>query len=190
MKHFLLSVAIAFSFAASANADFVVRITDDGTDMTLRATGSYDFSALTPSNANTFVGAPAIVQPNDDILGLNIGFDFGPADVYEVSYDGILSGGGSRFTNNVTTTNPFFLTNGPLGNSVFLQEGAPSIGTFNETAVFEGTTLADLGMVVGETVTITWEGDSGIITTAVVPEPSSAIIGFIGLVGLIGRRRR
>ena len=77
-----------------------------------------------------------------------------------------------------------------------LQSTAPLIDTVDEAAVFLGTTLADLGMVSGETINVSWNGVSTTITTgpgpgASIPDTgSTALLLGAGLLGLAAIRRK
>ena len=159
-----------------ADAEIIMTIGDDGTDLTMTATGSYDLSLLEPSASTLLLGANALVGPSKNSFGWDTGGEGDPQE-YSVEFIGSFTGTGLAISATSTTgTSPFFFY-GP-GGLMSLPAGAPQIGEVNETAIFAGVTLASLGMVAGETINVVWEGDSAIIQT--IPEPAS-----VGLVALV-----
>ena len=68
---------------------------------------------------------------------------------------------------------------------------APVFGSVDEFAVFQGVTLASLGMVLGETVTVSWGNgglnERGTINTLV---PAPGAMALLGVAGFVSRRRR
>lgn len=184
----LAATLITFgALVGGANAAIVMTITDDGTDLTMTATGSYDFSAVGDNGTDKVFGVNAGVTPT---LG-GYGWETTANTLsLTVSYSGSLTGSSNAFpATSVTTTNPFYFDTG--GSVIRFAAGAPLTGTVNETAIFAGVTLASLGMVAGESVSVTWTGDSATIqTTTPVPEPSSSLLFGLGALGLVVRRRR
>lgn len=171
-------------------SDIVMNIWDDGTNLYMQATGSYDFSNVTP-NSGAGLGANAKIGANQ-FYGWEAELGSG-TESYTIAYIGALTGTGTISpATTVTNSTPFFFFQNT--SSIVLPTGTPNVGTVNESAVFNGTTLAGLGMLPGETVTVSWgtgganEGGS-INTFAPVPEPSTAILG-IGVAGLLITRRR
>jgi hypothetical protein len=184
----LLAIALVATvfIGKQADAEIIMTIGDDGTDLTMTATGSYDLSLLEPSASTLFLGINASVGPSKSTFGWDTGGEDDPQE-YSVEFIGSFTGTG--FANGATSTtgtSPFFFY-GP-GGLISLPAGAPQIGEVNETAVFEGVTLASLGMVAGETINVVWEGDSAIIQT--IPAPAS--VGLLALVsgGIYFARRR
>ncbi|MFC0019428.1 PEP-CTERM sorting domain-containing protein [Roseibacillus persicicus] len=168
-------------------------IYDDGTDLTMTAIGAYDFSALTPSVASIQLGANASASPG--ILGGVFGWETTTAaNSFRVEFSKGLTGTGSLFSaSSVSTSSPFFFySTFNFQRTYYLQmvDTAPLIGSVNETAVFHGATLSSLGMVEEETVFVTWAGDSAIIQTFSVPEPSHIFLVSFGALGLGSRRFR
>jgi hypothetical protein len=159
-----------------ADAEIIMTISDNGTDLTMTATGSYDVSSLEPSIGNTFLGVNAVVVPTKGNFGWDTASEEGSKE-YSVEFIGDLTGtGGAAPATSTTGTSPFFFLQ--TESILSLPGGAPSTGEVNETAVFAGVTLASLGMVAGESMNVVWEGDSAVIQT--IPEPAS--LGLIGLV--------
>ncbi len=186
----LAAALITFiSLAGGANAAILLTITDDGTDLTMTATGSYDFTAVGDNGTDQALGANAGVLPTTS--GGLYGWEVTEATIsFTVSYSGALTGTSNVFpADSITTTNPFFFDSSR--SVIRFTEGTPLLGTVNETAVFNSITLASLGMVAGESVSVTWAGDSATIqTVASVPEPSSAILLGLGALGVAVHRRR
>jgi hypothetical protein len=175
--------------ACTAKGEIFITISDDGSDLTMRATGSYDISALTPAvNPFAFLGINATVAPSvyDGIYG----WETGPCVAYTVSFSDSLTGTvQTDAASSVTTDTPFFFVVNYFGSSYFvLSTGTPTFGTVDETAVFENETIASLGMVVGESVTASWAGDSA--TIQVVPEPATVGLMVLGGCTVLFRKRK
>jgi MYXO-CTERM domain-containing protein len=179
--------AILFLATNASYGAFILSITDDGTDLTMKATGSYDLTGI-GSAGGLQLGVNAAVAPA--ISGGLYGWESEPNTKYvPVAFSGNLTGTSNALTADfVSTTTPFNLNIG--NNAIYLPTTASLTGTFDNIAIFEGVTLASLGMVAGETINVTWQGDSAIITTVNTPEPATATLALLGLGGLMMRRRR
>ena len=183
--------AILFTFgslAGGANAAILVTISDDGTDLTMTATGSYDFSGVT-----NYVGGelPVIAAVAPQAAGGIYGwYTTNATRNYIVNYSGSLTGSSGVFSpDSVTTTNPFYFSTD--ASTISFMDDAFTRGSVNETAVFNGVTLASLGMVAGESVIVTWGDDSATIQTIqTIPEPSSTLLLGLGALGILARRKR
>lgn len=184
-------------FGGTAQALIIIAITDDGNDLTMTATGTYDFTGTISNGASAYAPAGAYLSP--EAATQAFGWSLGPtglATIYPVEVSGLLtSSPGQLSTTDIETTNPLiFLLN---AGSRFVQvvDTAPLSGTVNESALFSGETLASLGMVAGESITVTWDGDNldpsmrmAIIQTSPIPEPSSALLLGSLAFGLLARR--
>lgn len=186
LRSLTTAIALLGSLAVGAEAAITVTILEDGTGLTMQATGSYDLSTITPVGGANLGRVAAIIPAGmGDVYGWETGTSSQRFNVTTTS--GNITGTGvAVFPTNSTTTNPFYL----LSSAVVLQNGAPSVGTVNETAFFAGVTLASLGMTAGDTMTLTWSGDSATITTGIVPEPSSSALLGLGCLTLAFRRSR
>lgn len=187
-KQAVALLALGF-FASVAKGEFTLTISDDGTNLTMRAIGSYDVSALTPvTDPFTQLGANATVAPTVH-AGL-YGWETGAGVAYTLSFSGTLTGTGQAVpASSVTTNTPFYFVTNFLGTSYFiLASGAPTSGTVDETAVFNNVTIASLGMVQGQSVTASWGGDSA--TIQVVPEPTTIGLMIVGGCAVLFRSRR
>jgi hypothetical protein len=175
-------------FSGGANAVIIMTITDDGTDLTMTATGNYDFSLVAQDPDDGALGTNAAVAPGffSGIYGWETGT---PQNTFTVAYSGTLTGTSNAFpADSISISNPFFFD---LGDSnISFNDSAPIVGTVNNTAIFFNKTLASLGMVAGESVTVTWAGGSAIIQTSVIPEPSSTLLLGLSALGLAARRKR
>lgn len=187
-----LVATLLFSLSQSANSEIVMHISDDGTDLTMTATGSFNFFGMI-SLAGTDIGSPAVVSPIDN--GGTFGWSTGsPSSAYDVAFNGSLTGASNAIApTSTSTTIPFFIRF-DTGKIHFANSQDPS-GVVDETATFEGVTLASLGMVSGESVEVFLGGAKGgdqapiaTITTSSVPEPSSVML--FGIAGLVAWRRR
>lgn len=151
--------------------------------------GDYNVSELIPITGIQ-LGANAGVGPTFNQV---FGWETGPNSLrYAVNVSGTLTGTASAFPATSTSASlPFFfrLLN---GSQLALPAGSSPVGTVDNTAFFAGHTLASLGMVAGESVTITWNGGSAVIQTFPVPEPGSALLMLLGAgsATVVRRRRR
>ena len=182
------------SLIGEAHASIIMSLTDDGTDLTMRATGTYDLSGAQVSTRfePDFPSAFASPFSYGGIYGWGVGQD---VLSYKVNSAGSFTDNSGGLTvpdpTSVSTSMPFyFQTMSPDGAVIRFALGTPNSGTVNETAIWEDTTLADLGMVPGETITVSWSGDSVTIQTIAIPEPNSVALLIIGGVGVFYTRRR
>ena len=190
----LAATLITFGpLAGEVDAAIIMTLTDDGTDLTMRATGTYDLSGATVSTLFETDYGPAFASAFEfgGIYGWGVGNN---VLSYEVGFSGSFTANNTASTpapTSVSTTVPFYFQTITFDDEVIrFAVGTPSSGTVNETAVWENTTLADLGMVPGETITVSWAGDSATIQTIAVPEPSASLLLGIGVFSIAALRRR
>lgn len=197
MKLFSVMALLALGLmASSAHGAIVMTIFDDGTNLTMTATGTYDLSGVTPINSFESDFNSAFVTPY--FFGGLYGWSVGNNVLsYQVSFSASFTAGAALSTpppTSLSTNTPFYfqyLSTGALSGPVIrFAQGTPSIGSVNETAFFANTTLADIGMVAGETVTVSWSGDSAIIQTTAVPEPSPLLFAAVGVLIVVFTCRR
>ncbi|MEM0966082.1 MAG: PEP-CTERM sorting domain-containing protein [Verrucomicrobiota bacterium] len=189
----LAATLIAYgSLAGGAHGGILMTISDDGINLTLRATGSFDVTNATSIGTGS-LGTDAAVAPTLNAFGFNAGLD---GVRYAASFSGILSGTSDVFPSSSLTTNiPVWVDFDGTESNPSPRFAAPAgelSGTVDETAIFNGTTIASLGLVVGQSVTGTW-GSGGVdeqITITVIPEPSSALLLGLGGLGFVVLRRR
>jgi hypothetical protein len=170
----------------NANGEIIMTISDDGSDLTMSATGTYDLSGLGAEVGTIRMGRNAIVGTTKGTFGWDTETELGSKE-YFIEFFGILTGTGSTDPAASTTgTTPFFVYM-PTGMLSFPFD-APQSGIVNQTAIFTGVTLASLGMVPGEEVVGFW-GENNIILIQTIPEPVST--GLIGLlIGCLSLSRR
>ena len=190
MCKYVLCAAAAAALTMAANADITMNIWDDGTDLYMSATGNYDMTNATVSTSFSGLGANAVVWATTPLFGweTNLGnLSVGYSAIYSAPLTA--SGNSALGASFVTNTNPFFFAN--FTNEIYFDANAPLTGSVNEFARFDGETLASLGMVVGETTTVSW-GNGGVnergTINTVVPAPGA--LALLGIAGLAGRRRR
>ena len=80
-------------------------------------------------------------------------------------------------------------------NTLLVFQNGVVSGIVNETATFIGTTLSDLGMIAGESVSASWglasiDEQITINVVSPIPEPSAVLLLGLGTLGLAARRRR
>jgi hypothetical protein len=186
--------AIATLAPTPGYADIVMNIWDDGTNLYMSAAGTYDMTNAASAATFSGLGVNAAVGPTFPLYGWET--DLGGGSLgFAATFSGVLSGAVDVFpATSTTTTTPFFFSS--FTNELYFASGASLTGSVNEFAIFNGVTLASLGMVAGQTVTASW-GTGGInergsiSTIAAVPEPATTLIfGSMCLLGLFGNRRR
>jgi hypothetical protein len=186
----ILTAVGAAALTMSANADITMNIWDDGTDLYMSATGTYDMTNATPSNSYGGLGAEALMWAGTEGYGWETSYS-GSSQGFAATYSGGLTGGDSSYLPSfVSTTNPFFFAG--ITNEIYFEGTASLIGSVDELAIFSGETLASLGMVAGETVTVSW-GNGGLderATINVLGIPAPGALALLGLAGLATRRRR
>ncbi|GHC04185.1 PEP-CTERM sorting domain-containing protein [Cerasicoccus arenae] len=193
MRKYSQLLLLAFAITSNnAMAVLVINITDNGTNLTMTATGSYDFSALSPGSG-VGLGNNAVVMP----VGGGGAYGWktpGPnADGYPITFDNTFAGITGAITPDFfSISHPFFVS---LDNNVIsIPNGSPQIASgINNIAVFNGYTLSSMGITPG-VINVSWAGDSAIITAsaAPIPEPSTyiALAGFATLGVFIWRRHK
>lgn len=195
MKKFLRTALLLSSItfcSQSANSSIILSITDDGTDLTMRATGTYDFSQADRNAYDTSTLIPnAAIQPPFGIYGWKITSDASDSEWIRITgKNEIFYGDGIWQADTVSTNTPFWFSFPNGTGRLYIQKTAPDIGSVDEMAVFQGVTLESCGMRSNETMTISWTGDSMTVTTA-IPEPSTlALLGGGSLAIYLVRSKR
>jgi hypothetical protein len=185
-----LAALIAFmfaGFATSAQAAVIVNAVEVGGNVVISGSGtlnlgawtgpndSGDFSRIDPSSLSIVLGPTPFVAGDRHIDPQNFA---GPS--------GYGAGGG---TNATSGTGDLFGFAGSFNMNV--PDGYESGDPLSGSATYAGTDFATLGMDLG-TYTWTWGsgGTADSFTLNVVPEPSTATLTALGLIGLAARRRR
>jgi hypothetical protein len=169
----------------------VVTISEDGENLVMTASGSFDLSNVSPNSFDRGLGTNAAIAPTYHAYGWETGE--GSSDHYNVTFSGLLTGSVSAFPAQlVTTTVPFWFD---LDQGQLVFSDAVVSGFVNEMAVFENTSLSDLGMIAGEAVSASWglgtqDEQITIRVFAQIPEPSITLLLVSGILGLVVRRHR
>lgn len=185
MKTFAIVAAAAAALTMTAQADITMNIWDDGTDLYMSATGDYDMTSAVVNPSTFGLGRNATAWGDLGFFGWESGAG---TTTYNADYTGTFSGGDSSSATSVMTTNPFWFNTS--GTIVFSNNNLT--GSVDELAIFEGKTFASLGLVVGQTINVSWGGqglnERATINTVAVPAPGA--LALLGLGGLAGTRRR
>jgi hypothetical protein len=169
------------SLVGGANGAILINIWEDGSDVRAQASGTLDISGLTFLFTAPFSDSLNI-QPSDPEL-----LFFGPGDIYG-GFRFSPSFGTSRSTSGLSTGDHF----GFEGNILLVPVGFVSGGSIFSEGVFLNTDLTILGANIGTYNYALPSSDtiSLVIGSAPVPEPSSVILLWLGVVGLAATRRR
>ena len=188
----LAATLITFgSLAGGANGAITLNITDNGTDLIMTASGSFDLTNAPAKASTSGLGANALVAPPLDAYGWETGA--GTSTHYDVTFSGSLAGTANAFPADFTTvTVPFWVD---FDQALLVFQNGVVNGSVNESATFNGITLSDLGMIGGESVTASWglasiDEQITINVGSAIPEPSSALLLGLGALSFAARRRR
>jgi PEP-CTERM motif len=197
MKSFsavLGAVALAVLSVSTAQAEFIVNIVQDGANVVATGGGSLDLADLTADGGSNSLSAR--VQADMGIVALGFSASL---EGYS-GFTGPGSFGTGRNINASGETGDRVTIQGTDGNFfsdnvLYVPNGYTSGGLLSDTATFDNTTIANLGLTPG-TYTWTWgsgtDADSFVVQVAAVPEPSTwamVILGFFGL-GFMAYRRK
>jgi hypothetical protein len=191
--------------AQDAKAAIIIDVTESGGNVNAVLNGSAIIDDLfLAANWND----PAIVVNSDFTSRLWVG---GGTGNFQAWSGAGMSGPSSFVVGGPTTITAADSGSGPLGGiNVSASDsfggdagGAPPIGIgvptgyvsgspLSSTATWNGKTIADLGLAPG-TYVWTWSvggPNADSLTLNIAPEPTSFALGSLGLLGVIGRRRR
>ena len=172
---------VSFAAAQSAHAAMTLSINNEADNVVATANGSIDLTALTfVENGANFSSiepdAAALLSGEVEDIGVYVGLS-GPA-----------SWGSGGQTVATSSSGDGFLIVG-LQGAIAVPQGYTSGANLSSEAVFSGATIAGLGLTPGS-YTYTWgsgpDADSLIVNISAaappsVPEPSTALLGIIGL---------
>ena len=184
----LVIAAIILAATTHSKAAIYILISDNGTNLTMVATGTYDLTNAVVNGSTGGLGAKAYVIPN-----IIYGWETNSATRYTAIFSGTLTGTGIADADGLADTNsvslPFFFHQSL--NVVSFKDGVAVSGSINNSSTFNGITLASLGMVAGESVTGSWGlgGADETFSITTVPELSSCFLGALGLLLFLRRKR-
>jgi hypothetical protein len=190
------AVALAVLSASTAQAEFIVNIVQDGANVVATGGGSLDLTGLTAVAPSTSAAARIQADLGTVALGFSAHLDgySGFTGPRSFGTGGSISASGETGVRvTMQGTNASFP---PTDNLLYVPQGYTSGGLLSDTAVFDNTTIANLGLTPG-TYTWTWgsgaDADSFVVQVAAVPEPSTwamMILGFVGVGAMTYRRRK
>jgi hypothetical protein len=171
--------------APSAEAGYVVDLTQEGSNVVANGSGAIDLTGLT--FVHTFSGGPGEIIPHEFILSgftqaIGIGAGLGAIDLYSGVTEPANFGSGGLTKASSTTGDPVGIF-GALG----VPQGYASDSPLSDSATYLSQTFSSLGATPG---TYKWTWGSGanqsftlVIGTA-VPEPSTWVMMVLGFAGL------
>jgi hypothetical protein len=182
----IAAALLVASLAGTADAGFVIDVSQAGSNVVAAGSGSIDLTGL----SFLFSGVDSSgVNPGSGLVVV------GPSVVTSVDvYSGAtgpISFGGGGFTHASSGNGDLVGIEGIFGDIV-VPEGYVSLTPLSGNATWDNTTIAGLGLTPG-IYTYTWGagGPAQSLTVNIVPEPSSlAMAGMAVAAGLIAARRR
>jgi PEP-CTERM motif-containing protein len=184
-------VLVAIVSTQHAEAAIVIDVTESGGNVNAVLDGSANLNALA---FETNWGDPSLTA--DFSSGTWIWVGSGTGNFQEFS--GPSLSGPASFGTASAALILADATSGPLAgiiaqttSGIGLPNGYISGTTISSTSTWFGTTIADMGFVPG-TYVWTWGigGDADSLTLNIVPEPATFALGSLGLLGIVGRRRK
>jgi hypothetical protein len=170
-----------------ARAAFVVTMQQEGSDVIATGSGTINTGAMTFEGLGEG-GNDYVVPEGDDML---IGQPGEFTGQYNTAIDGPTNFGDGSVTDSPTGAGDELIFTGTNG-SIYLPLGYISGASLSDTATFSDSTFASLGITPG-TYTWTWgsgdTADSFTLDAVAVPEPTTAGLLSMSLLGLLARRR-
>lgn len=190
-----LLAAAAICFAPASYASIIATIQQSGSDVTISASGSVDLTGLHQVVINQPVSSGGWLGGLGGENGA-YGAAVGAADVY--IFGTLVVSGSWPNIGDIPGTGGVLVAqqNGASSNSLFLPAGYVSgsdITTLFAGFTMPGQSFASLGLTGGLSATYSWDAGAGgpqSVTILTVPEPTTALLFFSGLVGLAVHGRR
>jgi hypothetical protein len=187
-RKFVLAIAALISFSATARGEYILIVSQAGSNVVAAGSGTLDTAALT-TVTNTGLSGFGI---NPSAAFVVTGDSSDGAQTY-TGFSGPTSFGPGGYTGNSGTGDPTGI-NG-LAHYIVTPIGYISGAPLSGSMTFDNTTIAALGLTSG---TYTWTWGSGATADSfvldIVPEPASLpmlITGLLAVGGfLLSRRRR
>jgi hypothetical protein len=179
---------LLLALSSSAQAALFITFTEFSGNVNYLATGGIDLAGMTAVPGDTFSVITSAIYPefagfvNQTAVGLD-----------ELLYTGItgptsFGSGGQMLASTSTGTALYF---SPIENSLWVSSTYVSGDSLPMSGSYTGKTFATLGLTPG---THTWNLGTGpnadTLSIIVVPEPSAPLLGALGAVALLRRRRR
>lgn len=195
-----LMAAIALMVAAANEARAVLTVTfwQDGADVAVNVNGSLDLSGLTVGVQDTSYSAEQIYVGAYDYQWISSAV--GTYDTFTLPSGTLNISGSFSIPDNTTYYTPDFV--GDVGiwgtystDTVYVNGDYVSGVSVDLTTSILNTTLADIGMIVGESRTVSWTDGAGDSITfaavSAVPEPSTYVLcAGLAVLGVAMHRRR
>lgn len=179
---------LLLALSSSAQAALVITFTELSGNVNYLAAGGIDLAGMTRDSGTYFTAVTSAIAP---VAG---GFSNQTAlDLEQLLYMGITGptsygSGGPMLASTSTGTAVYF---SPNENSLWVSSTYVSGDPLPMSGSYTGKTFATLGLTPG---IYTWNLGTGpradTLSIIVVPEPSAPLLGALGAVALLGRRRR
>jgi hypothetical protein len=190
LGHLASAALLAISIGSRAEASFIIDITQSGGNVVATGSGTINTAGLTSDGTNT--GLDAVVYASHFGKGeIGLGSQPFDADKYTGFSTGVTFGSGGRhYATSGTGDGVVFI---PTSGNLYVPEDYVSGSALSDTATWDSTTIALLGLTPGVYVD-TWgsgsNADSLTVNIEGAPEPASVWLLCLGGIGLVMLRLR
>lgn len=191
-SHSLLALSLG-ALVSPSNAAVTFVFEEVGPDLHVSAGGMFNLGTAVPVSTEPH---RVLVDPTTSLISLGTPSPT-LASIYSVNISGSNNYGSSSGTGVATSS-----LGTPVGmifasDSIVVPDGYVSNSPLSASNTFSNLSFSDIGLTPGSTfewqISIPQVGGGSIqetVTVNVVPEPSTTLLGALGALGLIARRRR
>lgn len=185
MRPILLGFSFLLATSAFSSAAVLVTLQEIGSTVVMTATGTYNFTGVARTS-DLGIGLPAVFRADSLIFG----WETATNSAYTGTFTGVVTGNTTLASaNTFNSTIPFYVSGTAGGpGTFFLKDGMPLSSSVNNTATFNNQSFNSLGLTPGQSTTLNLAGGNS-LTLSIIPEPSSALLGTLGLLASLRRRR-